>query len=219
MAWLSQKENVTYALQRSGNGVSIAPVIYAELVELSDGLSVKSDMRQNPVGSPRWTRVSISIGVGLFILALALSAVIVPQLRLLHLFQALIYVAVIVLTRRNSPWGFGVGVIIPTAWNCLNLFVTHLFQKGQYSFGPLCARAVLVSSAHGPCEPTGNDDGDGWRLGPFSTHHRLYGRVHSAAASYEAMGPVPWRRHSGFGLLRSNYRHCGTLNAGGTATV
>ena len=94
-------------------------------------------MRQDPVSGPRWTRVSISIGVGLFILALTLSAVFVPQLRLLHLFQALIYVAVIVLTERNSPWGFGAGVIIPAAWNCLNLFVTHLFQAGAGQFWSL----------------------------------------------------------------------------------
>ena len=94
-------------------------------------------MRQNAVGGSRWIRVSISIGVGLFIFALAVSAFFVPQLRLLHVFQALIYVAVIVLTRRNSPWGFGIGVIIPTAWNCLNLFVTHLFQKGAVLFWSL----------------------------------------------------------------------------------
>lgn len=87
-------------------------------------------MKQNDVAGSRWIRVSISVGAGLFILALALSAVVVPQLRLLHLFQALIYVAVIVLTRRNSAWGFGVGVIIPVLWNSLNLFVTHLFQAG-----------------------------------------------------------------------------------------
>jgi len=94
-------------------------------------------MRQNPVVASRWIRVSIALGVGLFLLALLLSAVFVPQLRLLHLFQALIYVAVIVLTGRNSPWGFGVGVIIPTAWNCLNLFVTHLFQAGAGQFWSL----------------------------------------------------------------------------------
>jgi hypothetical protein len=86
---------------------------------------------------PRWIRVSIPIGVGVFIVALTLSAVLVPQLRLLHLLQALIYVAVIVLTRRNSPWGFGIGVIVPTAWNCLNLFVTHLFQVGAMQFWSL----------------------------------------------------------------------------------
>jgi hypothetical protein len=94
-------------------------------------------MRQDPAGSPRWIRVSIPIGVGVFIVALTLSAVLVPQLRLLHFLQALIYVAVIVLTRRNSPWGFGIGVIVPTAWNCLNLFVTHLFQVGAMQFWSL----------------------------------------------------------------------------------
>lgn len=49
----------------------------------------------------------------------------------------MIYVAVILLTRRNSPWGFGIGVIIPVAWNCLNLFVTHLFQAGAVEFWTL----------------------------------------------------------------------------------
>jgi hypothetical protein len=81
--------------------------------------------------------VSILVGVGLFILALTVSAVFVPQLRVLHLFQALIYVVVIVLTRQNSAWGFGVGTIIAVAWNSLNLFVTHLFQAGAGQFWSL----------------------------------------------------------------------------------
>lgn len=86
-------------------------------------------MNRDPASS-RWTRISIPIGAGLFIVALAFSAALIPQLRLLHLLQALIYVAVIVLTRRNSPWGFGAGVIVPAAWNCLGLFITHLVQAG-----------------------------------------------------------------------------------------
>jgi hypothetical protein len=94
-------------------------------------------MRPTPVNGSRWTSVSIGIGVGTFIVALIFSAFVVPQLRLLHALQALIYVAVILLTRRNSPWGFGVGVIIPLAWNCLNLFVTHLFQAGAGQFWSL----------------------------------------------------------------------------------
>ena len=81
--------------------------------------------------------MSISIGVGLFLLALALSAIIVPQLLYLHLLQALIYLAVLVLTQRNNAWGYGIGVFVPTAWNCLNLFVTHLFQKGAVQFWSL----------------------------------------------------------------------------------
>jgi hypothetical protein len=91
-------------------------------------------MGQDPAGSSRWTRVSIAIGVVLFMFALAGSAFWVPQLRLLHVLQAMIYVAVFVLARKNSPWGFGAGVIVATAWNCLNLFVTHLFQKGAIQF-------------------------------------------------------------------------------------
>jgi hypothetical protein len=94
------------------------------------GPSVKSAMEQNPVTESRWVHASISVGVGLFILALTLSAVYIPQLRVLHVFQALIYVAVIVLTRRNSAWGYGVGVIIAVFWNGFNLFVTHLFEAG-----------------------------------------------------------------------------------------
>ena len=69
-------------------------------------------MRQSPEDRSRWTRVSISVGVGLFLLALGLSVVIVPQLLYLHLLQALIYLAVLVLTQRNSPWGYGIGVIV-----------------------------------------------------------------------------------------------------------
>jgi hypothetical protein len=87
-------------------------------------------MKQKPVAGPHWIPVSIPIGAGLFIFALAGSAVMIPQLRLLHSLQALIYVAVILSTRRNSAWGFGAGVIIPVAWNCLNFFVTHLIQAG-----------------------------------------------------------------------------------------
>jgi hypothetical protein len=63
-------------------------------------------------------------------IALAVSALVVPRLRLLHLLQALIYVAVILLTRRDNPGGFGAGVTIAAVWNSLNLFVTHLFQAG-----------------------------------------------------------------------------------------
>jgi hypothetical protein len=94
-------------------------------------------MKQNPVTVSRWVQVSILVGVGVFILALTLSAVFVPQLRLLHLFQSLIYIAVVVLARRNSAWGFGAGVIIAIFWNGLNLFVTHLFQAGAGQFWSL----------------------------------------------------------------------------------
>ena len=87
-------------------------------------------MRSTPVVSSSWAHLGIAIGVVGFLLALTISAVLVPELRVLHLFQALIYIAVLLLTRRDSPWGFGAGVLISLAWNAISLFVSHLFQAG-----------------------------------------------------------------------------------------
>src|SRR5262245_18204703 len=80
------------------------------------------------------TRVWIPVGDALFTVALIGSAVVVPELRLLHLLQGLIYVAVVILARRNSMWGVGAGVAIAVVWNSLNLFVTHNMQRGAAVF-------------------------------------------------------------------------------------
>lgn len=85
------------------------------------------------IASPS-TDVWIPIGAGLFIVALIGSAMVVPQLRLLHVLQALIYVAVVVLARRGNAWGLGAGVAVAIVWNSLNLFVTHLMQAGAVAF-------------------------------------------------------------------------------------
>ena len=86
------------------------------------------------IAAPSWTRIWIPIGAVLFVVALTVSALVVPQLRLLHLLQALIYVAVVILALRNNVWGFGAGVTIAVVWNSLNLFVTHLMQAGVFTF-------------------------------------------------------------------------------------
>lgn len=62
--------------------------------------------------------------------ALVVSAVIEPRIRLLHVLQALIYIAVVVLTRKASPWGFGAGFVIALFWNYINLFVTTFLKAG-----------------------------------------------------------------------------------------
>jgi hypothetical protein len=80
------------------------------------------------------TRVWIPIGAALFTVALIVSALVVPELRLLHLLQALIYAAVVILARHNSMWGIGAGVTIAVYWNSLNLFVTHNMQRGAVAF-------------------------------------------------------------------------------------
>lgn len=83
-----------------------------------------------PVTRSRWPQLLILAGSGLFLIALVVSAAVVPQLRLLHFLQALIYVALIALAHRENAWGFGAGVTVATAWNSLNLFITHLMQAG-----------------------------------------------------------------------------------------
>lgn len=82
------------------------------------------------VGSRFW----ILVGAVLFILALAGSAMVVPELRLLHSLQALIYVAVIFLAWRDSAWGYGAGIAIAVAWNGLNMFITGLTWAGAAAF-------------------------------------------------------------------------------------
>jgi hypothetical protein len=87
-------------------------------------------MEPESVTGSQWTRVWIPLGVVLFIFALALSAFVVPELRPLRTFQALIYVAVVILARRNHAAGFGAGITIAVIWNSLQLFITHLMQTG-----------------------------------------------------------------------------------------
>jgi hypothetical protein len=80
------------------------------------------------------TRVWIPFGAALFLIALRVSALAVPQLRFLHILQRGIYVAIIILATRNSPWAFGAGVAVAVVWNSLNLFITHLMQTGALAF-------------------------------------------------------------------------------------
>ncbi len=72
----------------------------------------------------------ICVGAALFLVALLVSAIVDPPLRVLHCFQALIYVAVIALARRKSPWGYGAGFAIAIVWNGMNFFGPRLIQKG-----------------------------------------------------------------------------------------
>ncbi|HEY0780821.1 MAG TPA: hypothetical protein VGE98_00085 [Thermoanaerobaculia bacterium] len=80
--------------------------------------------------SPRWLRAAIVGGAAFFIVALVVSAVFDPKIRVLHFLQALIYVAVIVLVRRERAWGFGAGFTIALFWNYTNLFVTNFIPAG-----------------------------------------------------------------------------------------
>jgi len=91
-------------------------------------------VRDVPPNGFRSTLLWVYTGAGLFLLALLLSAIVVPDLRVLHSLQAVIYIAVIVLARRNSPWGYGAGLAIALLWNSMGFFITHLVQRGAVTF-------------------------------------------------------------------------------------
>ena len=95
-----------------------------------------------PSRTPQWINASVLIGAGFFIFALILSAVFDPKIRLLHALQAIIYVAVIALTRRDNAFGYGAGAFIATLWNYTNLFVTTFVKAG---FNEL---SILVQTGH-----------------------------------------------------------------------
>ena len=94
------------------------------------------------------TRVWIPIAAALFTVALIVSAVVLPELRLLHGLQALTYVAIVILARRNSMWAIGAGLTIAIAWNSLNLFVTHNMQRGVTLFWSLLRTGQMPLGPH-----------------------------------------------------------------------
>jgi len=65
-----------------------------------------------------------------FIFILALSAVYARSIRVLHAFQALIYVSVVILALRRSAWGYGAGCMIAAFWNWTNVVHTTFIVNG-----------------------------------------------------------------------------------------
>ena len=73
----------------------------------------------------------------MFVLGLAISAAFVPELRVLHVLQALIYVVVVGLARRKNAIGFGAGLAVAGFWNALSVFVTGDARDGLQELGTL----------------------------------------------------------------------------------
>src|SRR5262249_14391325 len=65
-----------------------------------------------------------------FIAILALSAFFDHTIVWLHIFQAMQYVAAIVLVASRSRWGDALGFSVAAFWNYINLFVTNFFRNG-----------------------------------------------------------------------------------------
>jgi hypothetical protein len=67
----------------------------------------------------RWINALILVGSAIFVLGLTVSAIFAREWRVLHFFQALIYVAIVVLTWRKRPVGFGAGLGVGLFWDVL----------------------------------------------------------------------------------------------------
>jgi hypothetical protein len=72
----------------------------------------------------------------MFVFGLAISAAFAPEWRVLHVLQALIYVALVATTRRKSALGFGAGLAVAAFWNALSV-VTGAARDGIQELGTL----------------------------------------------------------------------------------
>jgi len=108
-----------------------------------------------PATNATWINTFIVIGSLMFIVALAVSALFAPQWRVLHVLQGSIYVIVIILTRRQSAWGFGAGALTATFWNLLVLFRSPVGAEGLHAIGSLLrggsARPDILLQLFGAC--------------------------------------------------------------------
>jgi hypothetical protein len=105
-----------------------------------------------------WIDRTIRAGAALFIAALWLSAVFDPSIRVLHVLQSFVYIAVIWLTPRRNVWALGAGCLIAILWNYTNIFITNFVRGGLAQLGHLVTTgrlqrpdllvAVLAASAH-----------------------------------------------------------------------
>ena len=83
--------------------------------------------RRGAGSTARGAMVALS-GVWLFVLLA--SGAIEHEVLVLHLFQSLIYVAVIVLALRGSKWACGIAISIAVMWNYFNLHTGFVFDAG-----------------------------------------------------------------------------------------
>jgi hypothetical protein len=91
-----------------------------------------------------WPLTAIHVGASMFVVALAASVFFDPSIWVLHALQALIYVAVMVLAQRESPFGFGAGFAIAMLWNGANLFVTGFIPAALHTLQTVLSRGHIV---------------------------------------------------------------------------
>jgi len=88
-----------------------------------------------------WTIVVGAIG---FIAILAIAAVFDHTIIWLHLFQALMYAAVIGLIAARNRWAYFIGLSIAGLWNYMTMFVNSFFLNGLRALHQSLASGRLV---------------------------------------------------------------------------
>jgi hypothetical protein len=79
-----------------------------------------------------------------FIAILALAAVFDRTILWLHVFQALMYVAVIGLIAARNRWAYFIGLSIAALWNYMAMFVNSFFGNGLRALQESIAAGKLV---------------------------------------------------------------------------
>ncbi len=72
----------------------------------------------------------VAICCAIFVAILLISGAIERDVLILHLFQSLIYVAIVVLCIRKSIWGYAVGISISIIWDAYNSISGFVFHAG-----------------------------------------------------------------------------------------
>jgi hypothetical protein len=130
-----------------------------------------AQVKSRLLGTPEWL---VTVGGSFFILTLAISAVFVPEIRWLHVVQALMYVAAMWLCIRRSRWGHFIGITTAAAWIFLVAFASPLFVElldhpGRpdlllQGLASLANLAVVVGCVWGYVRLTTKSRWDGGRL-------------------------------------------------------
>jgi len=98
---------------------------------LKDGLSRNfPSPRCVPACVKRAPERLIVCGCGLFIFILWLSAYFQADIRWLHFFQALMYVATLWLALHRNRWGYFIGISAAGLWDFSGLFVNNFVMSG-----------------------------------------------------------------------------------------
>lgn len=94
-------------------------------------IRVLASMREKKgwLDGPEWF---IVIGGCFFVLVLAVAAVWEADIRLLHFFQAWMYLAAMALAVRRNRWGYFIGIAAAGLWDYTNLFVNTFLMNGLH---------------------------------------------------------------------------------------